>query len=322
MQIANRESTSTVAGPRAIQERETEVLYLLGRPPLHEDLGYLMSQTSAGEQTDVRDIAESWRAANDVVIRLQTEEAGVVENPPLLDLPAEMCGPRDRLLRNDAFQRTLAVIPLDVKMVELDRLIVPQKYLDLLRVRQLREEIETLRDPRALFDFCMPLDRPREAVRWIRTSSDSFVFASPSHDLRYLDVAVFDPQRFANPSVSGLVAETIGLMVGYSVNCVAAMHAQNRLILVNGTHRAAAMRQAGFTHAPCVIQKITRPEERMLVGAREVNRNPAEFLAIPRPMMLKDFFDMRLCRQFRMPRRMRQVKVSFSVESFDAPVVD
>lgn len=303
------------------QSQSSEVLYLLGRPQLSEDLGFLSAQASFGEPVDLRAVAEAWRAANDVVVRLQREEAGCADDPPLGALDPAVFEVRDRLLADVAFRNTMAVIPLDVKMVDLDRLIVPQKHLDLTKALRLADGIPPEPDARALFDLCMPFERMREEVRCLRTSNDSFVFASTSHDLRFLDVMLLDSASVHGHAAPGVVSNALGIMVGYSLNCLTAMHIQNRLILINGTHRAAALRMAGIRHAPCVIQKITRPEERMLVGSREVNRNPGEFLNIPRPAMLKDFLDPRLHTTVRMSNRVRQVKVTFSVEALDAPVV-
>ena len=309
-------------GPHAIEEAEDDALFLLGRPPMAEDLGYLTTQVVTPERVNAREVADAWRAANDIVNALQTEEAGWANEPPLGELPAELLPARDRLMSDERFRRSMDVVPVDVKMVPLDRLVVPQKSVNLGSVERLSRQFSARRDPQSIFDLCLPIERPRETVRCLRLSNDSFMFVSPSHDFRYLDVMLLDPASLAGEQTRGLVAGAVGLMVGYSCNCLTAFAVQNRLVLINGTHRALALLQMGVTEAPCVIQTISRPEELSMLAPRDLLRNPHDFLSSPRPMLLKDFLDPRLCRKVRVSRRMRQVKVTFSVESHDAPTVE
>jgi len=320
VQKTDSQSIPKRAAPRPFDGAEDEVLYLIGRPPMGEDLGFLNSQ--AIDPPDIRELADDWRAANDVVNDLQTREAGFADNPTLGELSGDVLEARDRLLSDEGFRRSMEVVPIDVKMVELDRLVVPQKHINLNNVRHIQKELGSFPGPRQIFDICMPLEHPRDSVRCLRASADSFVFASPSHDLRFLDVFLLDPSQIESEQTRGVVASVIGLMVGYSCNCLTAMHVQNRLVLINGTHRALALREMGLTHAPCVIQTVRRAEELALIGPRELTRNTSEFLGIPRPIVLKDFLDPRLHRKVRVSRRMRQVKVSFSVDNMDAPVVE
>jgi hypothetical protein len=269
------------AAPRQFEGATDEMLYLIGRPPLAEDLGFFMSQVVNGDQLDVREMADAWRDANDVVTALQTDEAGQADEPVLEELHPDLLPARDRLLRHEGFRRSLEVVPLMVKMVRLDRLIVPQKHINLSTVEHISAELRDRIDPQSVFDICMPIDHPRDPVRCLRSINDSFVFVSPSHDLRFLDAALFDPSRMGDDAARGMVSSVVGIMVGYSCNCLTAMLVQNRLILINGTHRAFALLQMGFTHAPCVIQCVSRPEELALLAPRDLVRNQGEFLSSP-----------------------------------------
>jgi hypothetical protein len=301
---------------------EDEVLYLLGRPLMTEDLGFLSTQVILRETPDLGKLADSWRAANDAVNRLQVDEAGFADNPTLGELHPDMFDGRDRLLRNESFRQTMNLVPFDLRMVELDRLIVSQKRVNLTNVWSIQKQLNASCDPKSVFDACMPIERPRELLRCARTGNDSFVFAAPTHDLRIVDVKLFDPADVNTAGMRGIVGGVVGVLVGYSWNCLTAFHINNRIVLINGTHRALALRKMGFTHAPCVVQRISRPEECQLLGAKELQRNPAEILGIPRPAVLKDFLDPRLHVPVRMMRQTRQVKVTVGLETLDAPSVD
>src|SRR5712691_3603975 len=109
----------------------------------------------------------------------------------------------------------------------------------------------------------------------------------------------------------------VALVVGYGSNYMNAIHVENRLILHNGSHRAFALRAVGITEAPCVIQTVTRREELQVIAGGDIGENPDRYLVAPRPPLLKDYFDERLRKLLRVPRRQRQVKITFGVEQID-----
>src|SRR5262249_7449538 len=162
-----------------------------------------------------------WRAANDIVCRLQVDEAGHADNPTLTDVDPSLRGARERLLNDNVFRRSLGVVPIDIKLVELDRLIVPQKHINMNNVRRLQSHIDANADPSSIFNVCMALEHQRENVRCMRATNDSFVFVSPSHDLRFLDAFLLDPSEVHCERGRGILASAVGLMIGYSMNCMA-----------------------------------------------------------------------------------------------------
>jgi hypothetical protein len=74
------------------------------------------------------------------------------------------------------------------------------------------------------------------------------------------------------------------------------------------------LRELGVTHAPCVVQDVTRREELKVVGGGRLRRDPDRYLGSPRPPMLKDFFDPTLSRRVRLVKKTRHVRVRFTVE--------
>jgi hypothetical protein len=81
------------------------------------------------------------------------------------------------------------------------------------------------------------------------------------------------------------------VFVGYSVNLLHLAHIENRLILMNGSHRAYALRESGIYRAPSLILELTRRDELDLVGPAELKDRPDAYLTAPRPPLLKDYFD-------------------------------
>ena len=111
----------------------------------------------------------------------------------------------------------------------------------------------------------------------------------------------------------------IGLAVGFGCNFLNAIHAEGRLILNNGSHRAYALREMGFTHVPCIVQHVSTRDELDVVAASAIRRDPDHFLKGRRPSMLRDYFNPKLRKVSPVHRKLKQVTVKFSVSETDIP---
>ena len=126
-----------------------------------------------------------------------------------------------------------------------------------------------------------------------------------------------DPESFVLDVKAGVIRAAVGDIT----NFLNAIHAENRLILNNGSHRAFALREIGVTHAPCIIQYVSSREELDVVAPTAVRKNPAVFLEHPRPALLKDYCDPELRTIIPSRRRLRQVTVKFQVEEGYIPAL-
>lgn len=297
-----------------------EQAYLIGRPPLGEYLGF-MAQTIGGQTLDQRKLADDWREANQRIQQLEATEAGWADAPPIMSVAPELEGLVAQLLADPIYQRSFRIVPTDIALVDLDRLVVFQKHITLDYVRLVQAALGPTPAPDMVFRAAFPLStEPQPPIQGGRIANNAFAFVSPSTDLRVLDVALLDPSQ-VNHQVSGRVAGFPGLVVGFGSNFLNAVHAEGRLILNNGSHRAYALRELGITHAPCLVQRVSSAEEfSVLMGNDHVLKNRELYLKAPRPPVLKDYFDPLLRKVVRIPRRARQVKITFMVEAIDIPV--
>jgi len=294
-------------------------VFLVGRPPMGEYLSFVKVQSVGGDAIDDRILGDEWRNANDRVRQLEAEEAGFADSPPLGPLPPEAQPFRNQLLDDPVFQRSFRIVPADVVMVELDRLVVFQKFINLTFIQQLRSTLSASPSTEELFRFCLLGGHPQPEVQVGRIAQNAFIFTSPSTDVRFLDVALLQAGQIGNYVPHGRLAAAAGLMVGYGSNLLNAIHVEGRLVLNNGSHRAYALREAGLAYAPCLVQTLSRREELEVVASGEFQQNPDRYLKTPRPSVLKDYFDPQLRKIASVARKVRQVKVSFGVEVLDVP---
>jgi hypothetical protein len=296
-------------------------LILKGRPPLGEFLGFVSGQAieAPGGGVDYRTLTEEWRLANDHICDLEQKEAGWANNPPIGDLPPELDTLVNEVLRDPIFSRSFPFVPCDIKIVELDRLVVFQKQINLNYVRQLRRTIGAEPTQEAIFRLCLPSDHPHPDVQYRPVAPNVYVFSSHSNDFRFLEACLFSPVQVPSYDPPGPPFAVMGLVMGFGSNYLNTIQAEGRLILGNGSHRAFALREAGVTHVPAVIQKVSRREELNVIAAPEVQNHPDVYLTSLRPPLLKDYFDPILRKIIDVRKQLRQVKVSFGVETIDVP---
>jgi hypothetical protein len=295
-----------------------EYLYLTGRPRLRDLVRFARSH--AVTPPNERDLAEAWHTAHARIRRLEQDEAGLADDPPMRPLGPEYEPLLIELLQDPLVRDGFNTVPTDVALVELDRLVVYQKHIDLTYARGLSQALGTP-DPQQVFRTCLLHDHDEPPVTWSRVHHDRFVFMSASNDLRFLGAVPLQSDQIKDYPTRGKFVGLVGIAVGLGSNFLNAVYAENRLILNNGSHRAYTLRRLGVTHVPCIIQHCASRDEVDAVAATEVRKNPDIYLKHPRPSMLKDYFDPQLHTVMPVYRRLRQVTVRFEIEENAVPAL-
>ncbi len=321
-----RPDTAAADAPRVEVERGNhgdqpvdETLYLIGRPPLKQFLRFVrnhaVSPPSQGSLTD------TWEAARRVIGRLEREEAGLADDPPIGKLGSEYEPLLIEFLKDPLVHYGFNTVPTEVAIVELDRMVVYQEHIDVTFARQLEQKLGPAPSQAELFRTCLPYDHPQPPVQWSRAHRDKFVFMSPSNDLRFLGPMPLQGSHIKDYPPPGNLVGVVGIAVGFGSNFLNAVYAEKRLILNNGSHRAFALRRMGVTHVPCIVQHVASRDELDVVASSDVRSDPDLYLKHPRPPMLKDYFNPQLRVVLPVHRRLRQVTVRFEVEENFVPAL-
>ena len=293
-------------------------LYLIGRPPLKDFLRFVKNH--AVKPLAKSALTDAWQAAQQVIRRLERDEAGVADDPPIRKLGPEYEPLLIEFLKDPLVHYGFNTVPTEVAIVELDRMVVYQEHIDITHSRRLEQKLGAIPGRAELFRTCLPYDHPQPPVKWSRVSHGKFVFVSPSNDLRYLGPMGLEPGQLKDAPGGNLVG-VVGLSVGFGSNFMNAIYAEKRLILNNGSHRAFALRQMGVTHVPCVIQHVASRDELDVVASSSVRRDPDLYLKHVRPPMLKDYFNPQLRMVMPVHRRLRQITVRFEIEEDFVPAL-
>jgi hypothetical protein len=296
-------------------------VFLLGRPPLKQYVDFVTDLAVNGDAAGERTLSEEWHAAQAHIEKLSKREAGWPDAPHIEPLGEHLDGLRDAVFADPLFKHAFGGAHAELGIVELDRLVVYQKHINLEFVKQLKARLGPDPSEEELFRVCLPYDHPKPPIKWMRTQGGTFTFVSPSNDLRFLGPVFLKAENLCDVEPPGNLAGVIGLAVGFGSNYLFAIQTENRLVLTNGSHRAYTLRDLGLTHAPCVIQKLSSREEIRLHGSGDFRRNPDLYLKQPRPSVLKDYFNPRLRKIVPVPRRLRQVRVKYTVDESDLPAI-
>src|SRR6266550_1443933 len=310
---------AAIVDAKEIREGVDDHVLLAGRPPIGEFLGFIRTLGVEGETADLGQATTAWRLANDHVHDLENREAGLADEPVIGAIPKDLEALKRRVLEDPIFQRCFQFVPVDIAIVELDRLVVFQKHINLAFVRELKQKLGTDPSPEQVFRFCLPFDHPHPAVRMRQTAANGYTFVSPSDDFRFLEAALLKPAQVVGYAPQGPLVAVLGLMMGYGSNFLQTIHVENRLVLGNGSHRAFALRDLGVTRVPCIVQRVSRREELELVGSGDLQQNPDRYLEVARPPLLKDYFDPALRTVIPVARKHHVVRLSFGFEQGDIP---
>ena len=291
--------------------------WILGQPPLQKYLDFMEEIAPLKSAPSRKALIDDWRRANDHYYKLEVAEDGIADKAGIAPLAASLRGLARKVKADPRYKRSFDDLPTRFAMVELDRLIVPQPHVNLDHIARLKLRLGPKRTPAALFHFCLPLDRSEADVQMRRAGANRYLFWSPSSDFRFQEPVVLTPDQIRGYQAFGPIGSVIGLTVGFGSNFLTVIKSDGRLLLHNGHHRAYALRDLGVTHAPCIVQTVTRRDELNLVASRAVRDDPAFYFKSARPPLLKDFFDPKLRKVISVPPLTRVVELSFDVKEFE-----
>ena len=296
-----------------------EEVYLLGVPALADYVDYVRNKTIDGRDARESTLIAEWLAADALFARERDSEPDIADDCEVRELPAAMRPLIQHVLADPCFTRGFDNLAVAFGMVELDRLVVFQKDITRDHGLRLQNSLGATPSEQQLFELCLPYRRERPKVRMSCAGPRKYVFNSESTDLRFLGASLVPDIELPGMAPAGLLAGTLGLMVGMGPNYMNVVRNGKRMVLNEGYHRAYALRAMGITHAPCVIQSISHNAEIAFAGGGELIDNAERLFHQPRPPILRDFFDPLKTKVLRTPKMRRQIQITFEVETLTIP---
>lgn len=297
------------------------MVWLRGQPHLADFLRFCETKVVEGDKLDRRALTAEWRAANDYYYDLEQSEAGIADTINCRPFDKRLARLRQELEANPWFRASFDNLPYSLELVELDKLVVSQVHVESGFSHAIAARLGTSPKPSELFRFCLPTERELPPVDIRRLGANRYQFTSPSSDLRQHDPLLLRGADIAHLELPGPAAALFGITVGFGSNFLSAVRSNKRTLLQNGYHRSYALRSAGFTHAWCVVEHVTRKDELRLTANSDVCEDPEFYFAAKRPPILRDFFDPKIARHFLTRRVECSVEIELKVRATSSTAI-
>ncbi len=296
-----------------------KILYLYGATTQPEVISFIRTQCVVRDEAEVHRIVQDWKRAAQRFTAANAFPKVVPETIAVSDLPSEFDELIPDIASEPLFQRSFSMLPMSFGMVEIDKLVAGQRYVNLDYVAKLLRALPPHPSPKNLIDFCLAKSPEVPPPAELQLAQNIYSYRSDTTDFRFLGgfPKALDRKDIEAAVAGGQPVAGIILLVGYGSPAINVFHVGQRYILNNGFHRLIALRKLGIPNAPVVIQHITNPAlelPQQLIGL------PTEYLTSnPRPSMMLDFFDDALVVELRMKPRDRSVQVQWNVNQIDIP---
>jgi hypothetical protein len=294
-------------------------LYLYAFATKAEVTQYLRTQALGVEDAEQTRILQSWEALQPRVQTLLSSEAGLAESIGISEIPAEHQKGLEQFANDQLFQKAFSVYQTGFAMVEIDKLVAAQRTVNKDYVQKLSESFPKNPQLGDLLDICISPKRKMSPVQHLEIGQGVHVFSSPNSDFRFL--GSFKKELTADDLEyaigGGIPAAAIISFVGYGSAPINVLYANSRIILNNGFHRVFALRSMGVRHIPVVVQSVRNPA---LEFPPQVAGLPKDYLlGMPRPMLMKDFFEPDFTISIRVTERLKVVTIAAQVGQTEVP---
>src|ERR1700730_7778157 len=143
-----RTSSTSLRGRNQASE---EHVVLIGHPPVAEFLAMATVQAVDARSADQRRLVSEWMKANDRITGLLGWQPGFADGGVVVPIPADQRRLVSEVESDPIFQRSFGLIETTFGLVEIDRLIPLQKYVNLRQVAGLKRHWSRSVTPRPLF---------------------------------------------------------------------------------------------------------------------------------------------------------------------------
>jgi hypothetical protein len=290
-------------------ESADKILLLKGRPSVRDFIRFARHRSVAGQNCDDVELTKQWQEASALWRHLDAAESGLPELVKLSPLPRSIVDQAAATLRELSSQAPLAYLEHSWSLVELDKVIVWQQYVNCNHTDTLAKLLPSELTAADLLRISAGKTQEPPPVNVSVLNGNTFVFSSPSTDLQVLGTVTLSPENVKGRTPDGHTQTIVGAFIGYGMNVMMALQLGKRLLLINGTHRAYTLRSRGVTHAPCIILHLARSEDIDLVGMPVSREQLLWHFTAARPPLLQDFFDPRLFATFLATRTTQVVQV-------------
>lgn len=301
-------------------EKSSAALFPYGTATQIEVIGTIRSQCTKEDVKNIEAIISEWRESSRHFQEIAEAESGTAESIGIKNIGDAYKPALDRIASNFLFKQSYSLIPIEFRLVEIEKLVAPQRLLDLDFVQHLKTLLPKNPNMEDLINFCLDPKQDISMPKELEIAPNLFVYSSTNTDFRFLGgyPKVLTEEDIKTSTSGGMPVAAIMLLFGYGSPRCNVYSVGERMILNNGFHRLYALLDMGIKYAPLIVQKITNPSVEM---APDVAGMPIGYLiSNSRPVIMRDFFDKKLVRIIHRKPTIKEVKISWNIQQSSVPV--
>lgn len=293
--------------------------YLYAHAMRGEVIQHVRTQASPADRNRLPVIAAAWDALRPKVSVQVASEARLPDTITIEPLPRSAEAFAAATLADPLVVRTFAAWRHEIAMVEVDKIVFPQRALNEEYAEQLARAFPASPDLDALLRICVAARTDMAPIQHLEVAPNTHVFTSPNTDLRFL--GAFLKQSVGAEDIplveaGGLPAAAVAGFVGYGSPVINAFRVGTRLILNNGHHRIYSLRKLGVTTVPMLILDVSNLQVELPPAIAGV---PSELCLAPRPPVVKDLLDDDFRITLGVKRRLKQLTIIMNVNQYEMP---
>jgi hypothetical protein len=284
-----------------------------------EVLQHIRTQAIDEEAQRLPAILGAWEHLQPRVVDLLQTEAGTADSMLVEEIPEEHKSVLEDFASDPLFRKTFANLPTAFGLVEIDKLVAPQRTVNLDYVDRLVALLPKSPSMTELLGICLSPKRKMDPIQHLEIAPNTHVFSSPNSDIRFLGAFVkrLSTEDLEYAVSGGLPAAAIIAFIGYGGAPVNVLLSGKRVVLNNGFHRVYALRSVGVKKIPVVIQQVRNVQ---LEFPSVVAGLPKEYLLnVQRPVLIKDFFEPDFAITLKVRERIKMVTVGIGLSQHDVP---
>lgn len=302
-----------------IMKSGTKILYLFGAVSHPELISFLRTQCVFDNDAEIDAVIKDWRIAAEKFQAISHGSSDLPESIRIENLPNQYSSKLKGITDDALFRNSFSIYPYSIQLVEIEKLVAPQRYVNLDYVKKLEALMPDSPDLDFLIDFCLKSSGFTPTPSELQNTPNMYTFRSESVDFRFLGGYKKDltPDDMRYCVGGGQPVAAIILFVGYGSPAINVFKVGSRIILNNGFHRLYALLRKGVKLAPMVVQHI---QNWNLELPPTIAGLPREYLlTTPRPSLMKDFTNSELTKELIMKSRDRVVQIQWLVNQIDMP---
>lgn len=286
------------------------------------DLNYYLRTGIAktGNATN-EEVMANWQKAQARMGELVESEQGLADTIKVKYLDPADTPALKQISESDSLAKSFYATSVRFALVDADLLVAPQRHVNLEHVEKIVARVKPDASLDDLIEICLSSGSAAEPIQHMEAGPNFHIFSSKNDDLRFLGAFYKDEttkEDIGYAQTGGMPAASLLAFVGYGAPEVNAYHINNRYILNNGFHRVYALRKLGFKQIPVLVKEIHNPSLEIPSHILGVTSN--YLVNHTRPALLKDFFEPGLSHKFKVPQKIKTLKVRVMTELHDIPV--